>query len=553
LPIVLRSIMVGPIVVTGPSSHLPHQTEESRLSLRRDQFGSGPLRLALGLSLIGSLLGVPFAQSAESQRPPIDAAQIARAVAPADIAREPRANTDKNELVDPPSDAGTDTAPPPDQPADPEAATNDDSEINNDNAQLSDETARDQESAAAEDTSDPEEAEGSEEWGPVELLGELVYPGAVRRLSMPLSESLDGAEVPIPVIAYRGLLPGPTLCVTAGIHGDEVNGVEVARRIIDEVNTDLERGMILSVPIVNLSAVRRASRYLPDRRDLNRYFPGRRYGSSASRIAYHFFENVIRECNILIDIHTGSFNRSNLHQLRAELSVPAVLEIAEGLGSPIVVNNAGRKGTLRGAAVAAGIAAVTIEAGEPIRLSIKEVETAVREIRRLMVVLRMLKMEPETELKQAEQELYYQSHWVRAVAGGILVNQVKLGDIVEKDVEIASVTDPMTSVRYSIFSPYSGKVIGLAFDQLVMPGFAIAHVAVPTNKEREEEPESLTQATPPVIDVPDAEATEGAHSAASEENADDAALATDEPGDLPDEGLRGKPKGPQADLGARPE
>ena len=178
--------------------------------------------------------------------------------------------------------------------------------------------------------------------------------------------------------------------------------------------------------------------------------------------------------------------------------------------------------------------------------------------------LEMLSIEPEKEPEQTEQTLYYRSHWVRAVAGGILVNQVKLGDNVEKDVEIASVTDPMTSVRYSIFSPYSGKIIGLAFDQLVMPGFAIAHIAVPpapkaeAGAEEQEEAAAETEAESPglavpVADVPDAEATEGAHSAADEESTDDTAPTANEPGDLPDEGLLEKPNAPQADLGARPE
>lgn len=440
--------------------------------------------------------------------------------------------------------------------------------------------AQQQEDAPPSDqpeTAEPEAEAPSDTnaWGPAELLGELVYPGTVRRLAMPLSESLDGAEVPIPVIAYRALNPGPVLCVTAGIHGDEVNGIEVARRIVDEVNTDLEHGMILSVPIVNLSAVRRASRYLPDRRDLNRYFPGRRYGSSASRIAYHFFENVIRHCSVLIDLHTGSFNRGNLHQLRADLDDPKVERIAAGLGTPTVVNNAGRKGTLRGAAVDAGIPTVTIEAGEPIRLSIDEVEQAVTEIRELMISLEMIPADPDA--KPAEAQVFYrQAHWVRAVAGGILVNQVALGDDVTKESEIATVTDPMTSVRYSIFSPYAGKVIGLAFDQLVMPGFAIAHIAVPSKPKKssssKKSSKSTTEASPetdtaePDVDAPEkdgpTETAEPAEAADDDDIEDRAASAyTDNPDEAPlddddgpdDHGNSPPDLEPTRDLGARPE
>jgi predicted deacylase len=292
-----------------------------------------------------------------------------------------------------------------------------------------------------------------------------------------VTASLAGVDIATPVFVQRGFAPGPALCLTAGIHGDEVNGVEVVRRVLAQVDAKTLKGTLISVPIVNVSAVRRGSRYLPDRRDLNRYFPGHPNGSAASRIAHRFFDSVIRHCDALVDIHTGSFHRSNLHQLRADLRRPQVLELARGLGSQIVIHNTGRTGTLRGAAVAAGVPAITIEGGEPARLSIPEVELGVASILRLMANLEMFPgaILPDT---QPVQEFYDRGHWIRASVGGILVSRVELGQRVRQGQELGTITDPLSSRGQRILAPSTGRIVGMAFDQLVMPGFAAFHVAV---------------------------------------------------------------------------
>lgn len=321
-----------------------------------------------------------------------------------------------------------------------------------------------------------EVAEVEPAWGPIELLDDSVLPGQHRQLNLVVSASLEGVDVDTPVFVHRGVAEGPSLCLTAGIHGDEVNGVEVVRRVLSQVRASDLHGTLISVPIVNVSAVRRGSRYLPDRRDLNRYFPGHPHGSAASRIANRFFENVVRHCDALVDIHTGSFHRKNLHQLRANLRLPQVLGLARGLGSEIVVHNTGRRGTLRGAAVEIGIPAVTIEGGEPARLSIAEVERSVRSIQRLLV---HLGMSPRTPVQVSPlQEFYDRAPWIRAAAGGILVSQVAVGQRVVEGQELGTITDPLSSQQTRIVSPYRGRIIGVAFDQLVMPGFATFHIAI---------------------------------------------------------------------------
>jgi predicted deacylase len=218
---------------------------------------------------------------------------------------------------------------------------------------------------------------------------------------------------------------------------------------------------------------------------LNRYFPGRPFGSAASRIAHRIFDSVIRRCDALVDIHTGSFNRSNAHQLRADLREPGVVDLARRLRSQVVVHKVGGIGTLRGAAVAAGIPAVTIEGGEPLRLSHGEVDSGVTSILRLMV---SMGMSPESEdgkspaSDEPPQEFYYRSHWVRSPNGGILVTSARLGQKIAAGEVLGTVTDPLSDPHSSklgtLQSLYDGRVIGIAFDQLVMPGFATIHIGV---------------------------------------------------------------------------
>ena len=208
----------------------------------------------------------------------------------------------------------------------------------------------------------------------LDLLGEHVLPGTSARLVWSPDQSFEGIAVPTAVLVVHGVRDGPTLCLTAALHGDELNGIEIVRRVLYELDPQQLSGTVIGVPIVNLHGFRRSSRYLPDRRDLNRFFPGAARGSSASRIAHSFFEQVVRRCNALVDIHTGSFQRTNLPQLRADMKVPAVADLTAGFTATSVLHSAGEAGTLRRAAVEAGIPAVTLETGEPGRLQENKIE-----------------------------------------------------------------------------------------------------------------------------------------------------------------------------------
>jgi len=184
-------------------------------------------------------------------------------------------------------------------------------------------------------------AQSSGAWAAIELIGRTVASGEKRKFSFTPKGTFEGFYLDVPVFVARGAAPRPTLCVTAGIHGDEINGVEVARRVFAKIDpTDLA-GTLIVLPVINADGFRMGSRYLPDRRDLNRYFPGSLDGSVASIIANAFFSNIILRCNALVDLHTGSFRRSNLPQIRVDLSQKDAVELARHFGVGIIVGGAG--------------------------------------------------------------------------------------------------------------------------------------------------------------------------------------------------------------------
>lgn len=310
------------------------------------------------------------------------------------------------------------------------------------------------------------------------MLGQLVTPGSSRRLSWSAGISFEGTPTDTPVLVAHGSSAGPVLCLTAAVHGDELNGIEIVRRVMQDVEPDRLAGTVIGLPIVNLHGFRRGSRYLPDRRDLNRYFPGNANGSAASRIARSLFDNVIRHCDALVDIHTGSLNRTNLPQLRGDLRNPKVRELTAGFGDLVVLHSPGPLGTLRRAATDAGIPAVTLEAGEPMRLEPAKVNEGVEGIMALLDAKAMLPGDTRYALGPP---VYYRSSWIRADYGGILFSVVRLGQSVEVGDVLGTVTDPITNEQNLIYSTIAGKVVGMALNQVVMPGFATFNIGIETD------------------------------------------------------------------------
>ena len=307
------------------------------------------------------------------------------------------------------------------------------------------------------------------------LLNYKIPPNTATRLTWVPSQFFNGLDVKTPVMVVNGATQGDTLCLTAAVHGDELNGIEIVRQIMFGLDPARLRGRVVGVPIVNMMSFGRNSRYLPDRRDLNRFFPGSVTGSLASRFAHDFFHNIIKNCDALVDIHTGSFHRTNLLQVRADLSQPEVYDLAHSFGRVVVLNGLGHVQSLRRATVTAGIPAVTIEAGEPLRIQKEMVQEGVDAI---ITLLKKRDMIDSSIFWREPAPAFYSSAWIRVESSGILFSEVELGDRIAKGDRLGTVTNPITSETKSVIALHNGKVIGMALDQFVLPGFAAYHVGI---------------------------------------------------------------------------
>lgn len=322
------------------------------------------------------------------------------------------------------------------------------------------------------------EPEGSE--SSLNILGESIGPGERRRLLWVAGETSYGSKLETPVYIIRGKKPGVTLCLTAAIHGDELNGVEIVRKLVSDLSPKKLHGTVVGVPIVNLLGFTRGTRYLPDRRDLNRYFPGNPRGSSASRIAYSFFDDIVRHCDLLIDLHTGSLNRTNMPQVRANLQLPDVLDFTTRFGSTAVLHSGKLRGNLRSAATNAGIPAVALELGEPGTLQPEHVKEGVQIIKN---VLNGLKMTRQLWTAGESQPVFYSSRWVRVNDGGLLVSKAEVGERVWEGDVLGSMVNPITNESKDVISPYSGRVLGMALNQFMLPGYAAFNIGIVADKE----------------------------------------------------------------------
>lgn len=311
-------------------------------------------------------------------------------------------------------------------------------------------------------------------WGALNFLDRTVAPGETARMGFTLAPSFDASFLDTLIVVIRGVRPGPTLCVTAGIHGDEINGVEIAHRLYSRIPGSSLAGTLIVVPAVNSHGFRTGSRYLPDRRDLNRFFPGSPRGSTASLIAHAVFQQVVLNCEALIDLHTGSDDRTNLPQIRTDLSNSRALDLARSFGAEAVLDGLGPQGSLRRAALDAGIPAVIYEAGMPLRFEEDVIARGYTGIRRVMAHLGMLAPEPGAA---APSRVFRRTLWVRTLTrGGIFLTERRPGDPVRRGELLGTVTDPITDAVDRILAPADGVIIGMAVPRVVLPGYALFHL-----------------------------------------------------------------------------
>ncbi len=302
-----------------------------------------------------------------------------------------------------------------------------------------------------------------------------VEAGERASVSLPIADLYTGTSLSMPVEVINGMQSGPVLFVCAAIHGDELNGVEIIRRLLRRKSLKSLRGTLLAVPVVNIHGFLDQSRYLPDRRDLNRSFPGSPRGSIAARTANTFVEHVVAKADCGIDLHTAAVNRSNLPQIRANLADSRTAELAKVFGAPVVIDSTIRDGSLRACGAVHDVPVLVYEAGEALRFH----EVSIRAgLRGVINVMRHLGLLPSVKKSNAITPVIADStSWVRAPDSGIVSRKVKLGARVVEGERMALVSNPLGKGEAKVIAPFDGIVIGRSTVPLAHEGDALFHIA----------------------------------------------------------------------------
>jgi uncharacterized protein len=309
-------------------------------------------------------------------------------------------------------------------------------------------------------------------------IGEFeILPGEQRKIELPVAKLYTDADVSLPVHIIRAKKPGPTIFVSAAVHGDELNGIEIIRRLINQNKFKIIKGTLIAVPMVNVYGVVNLSRYMPDRRDLNRCFPGSPKGSLAGRVAYIFLNEIVKHCDYGIDLHTGAIHRSNLPQIRANMLDEETKELAEVFAVPVVLNSNLVDGSLRESAIKNKTKILLYEAGEALRFDEFSIRAGMKGILNILQHLGMKRKSTSSKRKKLSPFIANGSQWVRANASGIVHNVVELGDQITKGQVLAEIGSPYGEVIDSVIATRSGILIGKQNIPLVQEGEAMFHIA----------------------------------------------------------------------------
>lgn len=315
---------------------------------------------------------------------------------------------------------------------------------------------------------------------PFIIAGERIPLGQSRDVRLTISETYTGDKVRVPLRVIRAKKPGPCIFITAAIHGDEVNGTGIIHDFLFGDAVKLKCGTLVLAPVVNVFGFESHERYLPDRRDLNRSFPGTKKGSLASRIAYTLMTELVDKCDYGIDLHTAAFQRTNFPNIRADLTNASARRLAEAFGCVMVVDGKGPLGSFRREATKRGCPTIILEAGEPWKVEPSVLQIGTQGIRNVLSELGMLdlpKVRPPFLAKVR------QTQWVRATVGGILKFHVSPGDFVESGQPIVTNYSIMGVEQNVLSSPTHGIVLGMATMPAVKPGEPICNIATLTAKQ----------------------------------------------------------------------
>jgi len=309
------------------------------------------------------------------------------------------------------------------------------------------------------------------------ILGETVHLGESKTINFSFAKLYTSTNVEIPVIIKRAEAPGPTVLITAGIHGDEINGVEIVRQVIAKKINKPARGTIICIPILNIFGFLNTDRAFPDGHDLNRVFPGTKTGSLASRVAYHFTKEIVPHADYCLDFHTGGAQRFNAPQIRIEPNNQELLDLANVFNAPFTVYSSNIGKTYRHTCGKMGIPILLFEGGKSLESNKHVVKEGVDGVMRFLHHLKMLhKSHPLPEVKH-KPVIIEKSRWIRAQKSGLLHVKIECNKHVEKDEFLATITDPYGTMRYKVKSPNAGYIINVNQAAIVNQGDAIFHIS----------------------------------------------------------------------------
>lgn len=325
-----------------------------------------------------------------------------------------------------------------------------------------------------------------------EMAGRIVPPGRRATVAVPMTAMPDHTPVALAAHVVHGARSGPVMFVSAAIHGDEVVGTEIVRRLLRVAALNAMSGTLIAVPIVNSFGFLNGSRYLPDRRDLNRSFPGSPRGSLAARLAHAFRTEVLARCTLGIDLHSAAVHRTNLPQIRVSPGQPEALRLAHVFAAPVTMTSRMREGSLRAMAAASGVTMLLYEAGEGLRVDEDAVRGGVAGILRVMAATGMIAAAAAPRARKATLHCP-RSDWLRAPGAGMASFRAALGETVGAGQVLATVSDPFGETEVELHAPRAGIVVGRAELPLVHEGDALYHIAELPAAEEDET----------VLDIPD--------------------------------------------------
>jgi predicted deacylase len=304
---------------------------------------------------------------------------------------------------------------------------------------------------------------------------QIIKPGEAKEVNMNVYRLPTRTIMEIPVHVYRSVKEGPVLLLSAGMHGDETNGIEIIRQLLrNGAFKKLKKGSVLAMPIINIISFLNHSRDLPDGKDLNRCFPGTQSGSLGSRIAYDIMHEIVPQIDMGIDFHTGGARINNYPQIRCVLKDHRNLELAKMFGAPFILNSGYREKSFRHEASRQGKSVLVYEAGESMRFNEKAITEGVNGCLRLMKNLEMI----DVEVPEGETKTLNDTTWVRANISGLFRTSKKYGSLIRKNEVIGIISDPYGEMEVSLKTPETGYIIGINNQPVINEGDALIHIGM---------------------------------------------------------------------------